>query len=292
MKNIIQSYLKEIESTKGYSPYTIKAYSEDLAQFYSFCESLNKVEISSITERTIKQYLVQLNELNLEKSSISRKLSSIRRFFSFAFKKEYIKKNLIAYTKNPKVKRKLPEVIPENLFTVLLNSIYSSEHKNNMLHAAVIEVLYGCSLRVSEACNLLLKDVDFSASLIRVLGKGNKTRIVPLGEQSKVIIQRYLTVRPTDKNQNYFFLKSDGSLVLSNYVYRFVRKYLSEITDLKKRSPHIFRHSSATHMLNHGADLTAIKEILGHSNLSTTQIYTQVSIERLKTVYKQAHPKS
>jgi len=292
MKNIIQSYLKEIESTKGYSPYTIKAYSEDLAQFYSFCESLNKVEISSITERTIKQYLVQLNELNLEKSSISRKLSSIRRFFSFAFKKEYIKKNLIAYTKNPKVKRKLPEVIPENLFTVLLNSIYSSEHKNNMLHAAVIEVLYGCSLRVSEACNLLLKDVDFFASLIRVLGKGNKTRIVPLGEQSKVIIQRYLTVRPTDKNQNYFFLKSDGSLVLSNYVYRFVRKYLSEITDLKKRSPHIFRHSSATHMLNHGADLTAIKEILGHSNLSTTQIYTQVSIERLKTVYKQAHPKS
>ncbi|MFA6597643.1 MAG: tyrosine-type recombinase/integrase [Ignavibacteriaceae bacterium] len=292
MKNIIQSYLKEIESTKGYSPYTIKAYSEDLAQFYSFCESLNKVEITSITERTIKLYLVQLNDLNLEKSSISRKLSSIRRFFSYAFKKEYIKKNLIAYTKNPKVKRKLPEVILENLFPVLLNSIYSAEHKNNLLHAAVIEVLYGCSLRVSEACNLLLKDVDFSASLIRVLGKGNKTRIVPLGEQSKAIIQKYLTVRPTEKNQNYFFLKSDGSLVLSNYVYRFVRKYLSEITDLKKRSPHIFRHSSATHMLNHGADLTAIKEILGHSNLSTTQIYTQVSIERLKTVYKQAHPKS
>ena len=292
MKNIIEAYLREIESTKGYSHLTIKAYSEDLEQFYAFCVSLNKNEITSINERTIKQYLVQLNEQKLEKSSISRKLSSIRRFFSYAFQKEYIKKNLIAYTKNPKVKRKLPEVIPENLYAILLNSIYSSNHKNNVLHAAVIEMLYGCSLRVSEACNLLLKDVDFAASVIRVLGKGNKTRIVPLGEESKTILNKYLSFRPQDKNQNYFFLKSDGSLVLSNYVYRFVRMYLGELTDLKKKSPHIFRHSSATHMLNHGADLTAIKEILGHSNLSTTQIYTQVSIERLKNVYKQAHPKS
>ncbi len=292
MKNIIQSYLKEIESTSGYSHLTIKAYTEDLKQFYSFCESIKKVEISLISERTIKQYLVHLNELDLEKSSISRKLSSIRRFFSYAFKKEFINKNLIAYTKNPKVKRKLPEVIPEGLYTVLIKSIYNSKDKNNILHAAVIEVLYGCSLRVSEACNLLLKDVDFSASIIRVLGKGNKTRIVPLGEQSKKIIEKYLSIRNTEKKQNYIFLKSDGSRVLSNYVYRFVRKYLSELTDLKKKSPHIFRHSSATHMLNHGADLTAIKEILGHSNLSTTQIYTQVSIERLKNVYKQAHPKS
>ncbi|MCK9425858.1 MAG: tyrosine-type recombinase/integrase [Ignavibacteriaceae bacterium] len=292
MKNIIRLYLKEIESTKGYSPLTIKAYGEDLNQFYSFCESLSKIEISSVNERTIKLYLVHLNELKLEKSSISRKLSSIRRFFSYAFKKEFISKNLIAYTKNPKVKRKLPEVIPEDLYTVLIKSIYNSEDKNNILQTAVIEVLYGCSLRVSEACNLLLKDIDFSASIIRVLGKGNKTRIVPLGELSKIIILKYFKVRAKDKNQNYLFLKSDGSRVLSNYVYRFVRKYLSAITDLKKKSPHIFRHSSATHMLNHGADLTAIKEILGHSNLSTTQIYTQVSIERLKSVYKQAHPKS
>lgn len=292
MKNVIQSYLKEIESTKGYSPLTIKAYGEDLAQFYSFCETMNKIEISLISERTIKQYLVQLNELGLEKSSISRKLSSIRSFFSYAFEKGFITKNLIAYTKNPKVSRKLPEVIPENLYPALLNLIYRNENKNNLLHAAVIEVLYGCSLRVSEACNLLLKDIDFSDSIIRVLGKGNKTRIVPLGEQSKVLILKYFKVRPIDKNQNYLFLKSDGSRVLSNYVYRFVRKYLSELTDLKKKSPHIFRHSSATHMLNHGADLTAVKEILGHSTLSTTQIYTQVSIERLKNVYKQAHPKS
>lgn len=292
MKKIIESYLKEIESTKGYSPLTVKAYSEDLAQFYAFCESINKQDISSISERTIKQYLVQLNDLDLEKSSISRKLSSIRRFFSYAFKKEFIKKNLIAYTKNPKVKRKLPEVIPEALYSILLDRIYASEHKDNYLHAAIIETLYGCSLRVSEACNLLFKDVDFTSSTIRVFGKGSKSRIVPLGEQSKEILQKYLNGRNSDKNQNYFFLKSDGLRVLSNYVYRFVRKYLSELTDLKKKSPHIFRHSSATHMLNHGADLTAIKEILGHSNLSTTQIYTQVSIERLKTVYKQAHPKS
>ena len=292
MKEIIQSYLKEIESTKGYSPLTIKAYSEDLEQFHQFCSSINKTEIKLINERTIKQYLVYLNEKELEKSSISRKLSSIRSFFSFAFKKELIDKNLIAYTKNPKIKRKLPEVIPENLYSVLLQTIYSEDHKDKMLHAAVIEVLYGCSLRISEACSLFIKDVDFSSSIIRVLGKGNKTRIVPFGEKSKIILNEYLKQRPLDKNQDYLFLKSDGARVLSNYAYRFVHKYLSKCTDLKKKSPHIFRHSLATHMLNHGADLTAVKEILGHSNLSTTQIYTQVSIERLKNVYKQAHPKS
>lgn len=292
MKDIIHSYLKEIESTKGYSPLTIKAYTEDLEQFYSFCDSIERPDITMINERTIKQFLVYMNDKELEKSSISRKLSSVRRFFSYAFKKELIDKNLIAYTKNPKIKRKLPEVIPENLYTILLKSIDSSKHKEKLLHAAVIEILYGCSLRVSEACNILLKDVDFSSSIIRVLGKGNKTRIVPLGEESKLILKKYLQERSSDRNQNYFFIKSDGSPVLSNYVYRFVHRYLSSITDLKKKSPHIFRHSSATHMLNHGADLTAVKEILGHSNLSTTQIYTQVSIERLKSVYKQAHPKS
>lgn len=292
MKEIIQSYLREIESTKGYSPLTIKAYSEDLEQFRQFCCSINKIEIDLINERTIKHYLVYLNEKKLEKSSISRKLSSIRSFFSFAFKKELIEKNLIAYTKNPKIKRKLPEVIPENLYSVLLKVVSSVDHKEKFLHAAVIEVLYGCSLRVSEACSLLKKDIDFSSSIIRVLGKGNKTRIVPLGEQSKIILKEYLRQRPSDKNQEYLFLKRDGTLVLSNYVYRFVHKYLSACIDLKKKSPHIFRHSSATHMLNRGADLTAVKEILGHSNLSTTQIYTQVSIERLKNVYKQAHPKS
>ncbi|PIS46100.1 MAG: tyrosine recombinase XerC [Ignavibacteria bacterium CG08_land_8_20_14_0_20_37_9] len=292
MKNIIQSYLKEITTTTGYAPLTIKAYKEDLIQFYLFCESLQKIEISLINERTIKLYLVHLNELGLEKSSISRKLSSIRSFFSFAFKKAFINKNLIAYTKNPKVKRKLPEVIQEELYGTLLNNIRAAQHKDYLLHISVTEVLYGASLRVSEASNLLLKDVDFSSSIIRVVGKGNKTRIVPLGEKSKLILHEYLLSRPTDKNQKYFFLKSNGCNVSSNYIYRFVRKYLSELTDLKKKSPHIFRHSSATHMLNHGADLTAIKEILGHSNLSTTQIYTQVSIERLKNVYKQAHPKS
>lgn len=292
MKEIIQSYLKELASTKGYSPLTIKAYSEDLDQFYTFCCSFNKSDIKMITERTIKNYLVFLNGKELEKSSISRKLTAVRSLFSYAFKKELIEKNLIAYTKNPKIKRKLPEVVPENLYSVLLQNILTGEHKEKKLHAAVIEVLYGCSLRVSEACNLLLKDVDFSTSSIRVLGKGNKTRIVPFGEESKLILNAYLQGRSTDNNQEYFFLKSDGARILSNYVYRFVHKYLTNVTDLKKKSPHIFRHSSATHMLNHGADLNAVKEILGHSNLSTTQIYTQVSIERLKSVYKQAHPKS
>lgn len=292
MNEIIQSYLKELASTKGYSPLTIKAYSEDLEQFYSFCNLINKIDIDSINERTIKHYLVFLNDKELEKSSISRKLSSIRRFFSYAFKRELIRENLIAYTKNPKIKRKLPEIVPENLYSVLLENISVGEHKEKKLHASVIEVLYGCSLRVSEACNLLSKDVDFTSSIIRVLGKGNKTRIVPFGEESKIILNEYLLVRSTKKNQGYFFLKSDGERVLSNYVYRFVNRYLSNVTDLKKKSPHVFRHSSATHMLNHGADLNAVKEILGHSNLSTTQIYTQVSIERLKSVYKQAHPKS
>jgi len=292
MKTSIQSYLDELRATGGYSALSIKAYTEDLLQFYEFCELNNRSDLKTVTERTVKQFLIKLNGSKLEKSSISRKLSSIRSYFAYLFKKELIDKNLTAYLKNPKVKRKLPEVIRENLYSLLLESISKTEDKNAELHSAIIEMLYGCSLRVSEACNILYKDMDLSSSIVRVLGKGNKTRIVPLGEQSKIIITNYLKGRSTEKNQQYLFLKIDGSRVSPNYVYRFVHKYLSALTDLKKRSPHIFRHSSATHMLNRGADLTAVKEILGHANLSTTQIYTQVSIERLKSVYKQAHPKS
>jgi len=292
MKKNIQSFLLEIEKTKGYSPLTVKAYKEDLNKLSAFCASLQKTSLSQISDRTIKQFLVYLDELGLEKSSIARTLASIRSFFNYAFQKGLIEKNLIAYTRNPKVRRKLPEVIPENLYATLLTLIESFNHEERALHSAVIEALYGCSLRVSEACNMLLKDVNFEKSSLKIIGKGDKTRIVPLGTESKKVFQHYLKGRPKEKYQPYFFLKQNSERLTANYVYRFVHRYLSEITDLKKKSPHIFRHSSATHMLNKGADLTAVKEILGHANLSTTQIYTQVSIERLKSVYKQAHPKS
>ncbi|WP_407931463.1 tyrosine-type recombinase/integrase, partial [Ignavibacterium album] len=167
-----------------------------------------------------------------------------------------------------------------------------NEKSEKLFEKAILELLYGCALRVSELCNLKVKDVDFEGSTIRILGKGNKMRIVPVGSKSMELIYSYLKDYPAT-NQNDFLIRNDkNEKIYPRLVYRIVNRNLSKVTDVKNKSPHTLRHSAATHMLDNGADLRVVKEILGHENLSTTQIYTHVSIERLKATYKKSHPKS
>ncbi|MBA4250260.1 MAG: hypothetical protein C0425_00230 [Chlorobiaceae bacterium] len=296
ISDIINLFLAQIEFENRFSAHTLKAYKSDLEQFLRFCNDYEKFDLNKIDIKFVKKFLISQSENNLEKSSISRKLASIRGLFKFAFNNEHLETNYISFIKSPKVGRKLPEIISKNEFELLEKSLEKEKNIDKTLDLELIkvifELLYGCSLRVSEACNLKKNSLNIKENTIRLIGKGNKMRIVPFGEKSKIVIENYLSSDRSINTEGYLLHTKEGNKIYTRLVHRIVKKYLSEVTDISKKSPHILRHSSATHMLDNGASLNTIKEILGHSDLSTTQIYTQVSIERLKEVYKKSHPKS
>lgn len=288
---VIEGYIIYLKNIKRYSSNTTKSYKADLADFVQYCNENQKSEISSINERFIKSYLMNLSERKIEKVSIVRKLSSLRGLFSFAFKEDLVPQNPTSQVRNPRTSKKLPEITSsENILKTF--ELAEEAEENPAFIKVIFELLYGCSLRVSEVCNLKIGDVDLEKGSIRVLGKGSKTRIVPIGEQSKKNVREYFNSLEVDNFSDPLLMTKKGKKIYERYVYRIVNKYLSKVTDIRKKSPHILRHSSATHMLDQGADLRAVKEILGHENLKTTQIYTHVSIERLKQSYKKSHPKS
>ncbi len=293
----IKNYLTELANVKRVSENTIIAYQKDLEQFFAFLDQKKVDSFKSISERTIRLYILKLNEDELNRNSIGRKLSSLRGYINYLLRLEIIKEDILLTIKNPKQKRILPEIITLDSFEKILKlldeeSDISDNKKNLKNHKLIFELLYGCALRVSELCNLNIGDIDLNRQSIRVLGKGSKTRIVPLGGKSITILNEYLSTRTSTHHFDPLILTNSNRRIYPKYVSRLVRKYLSKVSDVKKKSPHVLRHAAATHMLDRGADLLAVKEILGHENLSTTQIYTQVSIERLKEAHKKAHPKS
>ena len=288
---VIDEYLEYLRGVKRYSGYTIKAYNEDLNSFSKYCADRSKFDINSISEKIIKSFLMHLNDQGLEKKSISRKLASIRGLFKFAFQQDIINNNPSFYISNPKAARKLPDIISKENFSEIYKEV-DKDKEDSKLIKAVFELLYGCSLRVSELCQLNIYDLDINKKILRVKGKGSKVRISPVGDKSMAVINEYINNRIFKSDKDPLLVNKNGKRIYPRMVHRIVTKYMSRITDIKKKSPHILRHSSATHMLDSGANLKAVKEILGHENLSTTQIYTHVSIERLKATYKKSHPKS
>lgn len=292
ISNLIENYLQELSSVRRYSEHTIRNYKKDLSRFEQFCSANAIYAITEVSERVIKRFLIDLNILELDKVSISRILSSVRGLLKYAFQKDILNINPAAYIKNPKVNRKLPEIMSVNNILTVYKKAEEEEKGKSLLIKAIFELLYGCSLRVSELCGLIVGDYDSRNNTLKVFGKGSKFRIVPIGNKSIVILNEYLTTFPYGKISDPLLRTPKGNRLYPEFVYRIVNKYLTKTTELKKKSPHILRHSSATHMLDKGADLRAVKEILGHENLSTTQIYTHVSIERLKNTYKKSHPKS
>ena len=291
IEKLINSYLEYIESIKRYSPQTVKAYRTDLNQFIEFCNLRNKVTAIDLTERFIKKYLMQLSETGLEKRSISRKLASVRGLLKYAFQNQIINSNPVAYIKNPRSNKKLPEVTTTESILRIYDLADEAEDEPERVKI-IFELLYGCALRVSELCDLNSGDLDIKSRTLRVKGKGSKIRIVPVGQKSIEIIEVYLNITNHQNNYEPLIKTKGGNRIYPRFVYRIINKYLSKVTDIKKKSPHVLRHSAATHMLDRGADLRAVKELLGHENLSTTQIYTHVSVERLKSTYKKSHPKS
>ncbi|MBK9099849.1 MAG: tyrosine-type recombinase/integrase [bacterium] len=263
---IVDGYIIYLRNVRRYSPNTVKSYKADLMDFISYCTENKKTEIALINERLIKSYLMNLSEQKIEKISIVRKLSSLRGLFRFAFKEDLIKNNPASQVKNPRTSKKLPEIVSAENITKTFELVDEAD-ENPELVKVIFELLYGCSLRVSEVCNLKTGDVDLHKGMIRVLGKGSKTRIVPIGEKSIKNLAEYLNYSPPENYSEPFVRNKNGKKLYEKYVYRLVNKYLGKVTDIKKKSPHILRHSSATHMLDRGADLRAVKEILGHEIL-------------------------
>lgn len=303
MKMLIEKYLKYLQVERNSSPHTITSYENDLNSFLEFCASQmeieeDKVDVKSITRLTIRLWLGELSEQGLAKSSIARKVAALRSFFKYAFKRGHIIKNPAHLLIVPKKDKTLPKTATEDDLVRMLENV-NVETVRGLQDRAILEVFYGTGIRVSELVGLNLTDLDLRAGQINVKGKGNKERIVPLGKTARDILADFVKKRMelygsrTDSNaRKALFLAANGQRAYVRAVRYMVEKYLSRESEVTQKSPHVLRHSFATHMLNNGADIRLIKEFLGHANLAATQVYTHTSVERLKNVYEQAHPRA
>ena len=294
---MIKAFINYLKFEKRYSINTIIAYQKDLDQFFLYLESNYEIQnLNSITHFMIRSWIVELIEKGIKAISIKRKLSSLKSYYKFLFKNSIVKTNPLNKVISPKSIIKLPVFVEEGKLNNLLNNMQIGKGFSDKRNQLIIELFYVTGIRLSELINLKEKDLDLRNLTLKVLGKRNKDRIIPLGDYLKKTINEYKIARNdffiNTEIDEYMFLKETGRKMHSKFVYKIIFYYLSSVTTINKKSPHILRHTFATHMINNGADLNSIKDLLGHSSLSATQIYTHNTIENLKKVYKQAHPKA
>ncbi len=283
----IEKFLNYLEIEKNMSQHTIVNYSIDLKDTAKFLG--DSAQIDKIDYLTLRKFLGELKEKNYSKRTIARKFACLRSFFKFLYREGHIKSNPITGVSTPKLERKLPVFLDEGEVAKLLDSPDTKELPG-LRDKAILETLYSSGLRVSELVGLDVENIDFIGGVLKVLGKGRKERLVPIGDRALKCIRAYLEKRGEVKKA--VFLNKSGSRLTDRGVRRTLEKYI-HITSLREDvSPHTLRHSFATHLLNRGADLRSVQELLGHMNLSTTQIYTHVTAERLKSVYDKAHPRA
>ncbi len=301
-KTYIELYAFFLKNEKNYSNYTIVSYRNDLIQFFNYLKLyriLKDDKIEYVDRSVMRKYIVYLKKSDYSARSISRKISTVRSFFKFCLREGIIKVNPTINLITPKIDKKLPYF----LYLQEVNKLIETPLKNTILgirDRAILELLYGTGIRVGELVNLNICNIDLYEKTIIVFGKGSKERILPLGNPSIRAIQEYLTSRNlfekkifVNKNDlEALFLNRLGGRLTTRSIRRIIIKYMKMAGLNKKISPHVLRHSFATHLLGGGADLRSVQELLGHKSLSTTQIYTHITKERLKTIYKKSHPRA
>lgn len=292
---LTDSFLDYLQYERNYSEETIKSYREDLRQFEEFArEEIGDSAPSEVKAELVREWIVSLMDRGYTSTSINRKLSSLRSFYKFLLRKGEVAVNPLQKITGPKNKKPLPAFLRESDMDRLLDEVDFGEGFKGCRDHMIIEMFYATGVRLLELIGLDNKDVDFSSSLIKVTGKRNKQRLIPFGEELKIAMMEYVDVRneAVPIRTNAFFVRENGERLSRSIVENLVKRNLSKVVTLKKRSPHVLRHTFATTMLNHDAELGAIKELLGHESLATTEVYTHTTFEELKKVYNLAHPRA
>lgn len=301
---MVSDFLKYIQYEKRYSPHTLTSYQSDLEQFSSYLEKEYQIHNPQEASYTIiRSWIVQLAENKISPKSINRKIVSLRSYFKFLMRQGKITKDPTVKIKGPKVKKPLPVFIEEDKIVSLLDTIKHpeidgigfEENFEGKRDRLILELLYGTGMRRAELIEIKSSAINFYEGTLKVLGKGNKERIIPMNQTLIERIKEFESLKKKEFSGNsseYLIVTNLGKKTSPMFIHKTVRKYLDEITTVEKRSPHVLRHSFATHLLNKGADLNAIKDLLGHSSLAATQVYTHNSLEKLKAIFNQAHPKS
>ncbi len=297
---LIEQFIQFLKTEKRYSENTMNSYVRDLNQCRLFLQSnfdlvFDQKQVTAIKSTHLRSWLASLSEMNLSASSIRRKLSAVKSYFKYLKKKGFIESNVSLQLNSPKLKKRLPQFVQEKQMDLLLDELDFGDGYPGLRDPMLIKILYLTGMRREELMNLQTGDVNFQTGTLKITGKGNKERLVPLSTEDLKELMTYLVEQDSyfEKSENNYVFKSNkGNQMYPKLVYRIVNKYLSMCTTLDKKSPHILRHTFATHLLNNGADINAVKELLGHASLAATQVYTHNTIEKLKEVYKQAHPKA
>ena len=288
---LIKNFLDYLTIEKRYSVHTTVSYRNDLNQFNLYLsESYSGIEFQKVEMIHVRSYMVHLLESKLAKSTVARKVSSIKSLYKFMKKEQLISSSPIQLLETPKIDSRLPVFLKEEEVVNLFEEFKFEDSFSGKRDKMILYLFYQTGIRLSELIGI--KDVDVRNGELKVLGKRNKERIIPLSNNIQHLIDQYLNLKDElGFKKKYFFVTDNGNKLYEKFVYRKVNYYLSMVSSKQKKSPHILRHTFATHMLNNGADLNSIKEILGHENLSATQVYTHNTFQKLKSIHKQSHPR-
>lgn len=286
----IEQFEVYLATEKRYSEHTLIAYKNDLQQFVSYAEITDDHQLTEVNHQLVRGWMVELLEQSIVPRSVSRKLSCLRSFFNWLKKEGVVTENPMLKIRGPKVEKRLPQFVKQSEFAKeRIDPIFANDF-DGIRDRLMVELFYQTGVRLSEL--ITLKEQDVVSTHIKVLGKRNKERIIPIGKELFEQIQVYRSVKPNEQDsQILLFVKRDGVKLSPKFVYRKINTYLGMVTNTQKKSPHILRHTFATHMLNNGAGLETLKELLGHANLSATQVYTHNSFTQINNIYSQAHPR-
>ncbi len=295
MESLIQEFIDYLGHERGLATNTLESYGRDLRQYYGFLSEDTSHTVETASQATIVAYLMLLRKQGKATATIARRLAALKAFYQFMLKENYVAKDPTGDLSSPKLERKLPKVLTVHEVDRLLNRPDTS-NATGIRDKAMLEVLYATGIRVSELINLNLGDLDFEEGFVRCMGKGSKERVVPMGEIAMNSLKQYFSKgRPklvSNPRERAVFLNHHGRRLTRQGFWKIVKKYAAQLKIRKEITPHTLRHSFATHLLENGADIRSVQEMLGHADISTTQIYTHITKDRLKDVYARSHPRA